>query len=390
MRLRPGIRLVLATCALACASSPPVRAAEWIFTTIAAPDETLVRVFPGSVSMNESGEVAFIADVRLPGGEIGRAVYRGTGGALTTVLAPQSVATPEQWVGETTSINAFGQVAFLLGDWSTGRIHVDEEPPLDPPVADSTGPIEGLVHPVLDDAGRVAFWARYDGTIEQGLFTIRNGEVVKVSGGPSFRKVYWPRINGAGRLSFVYVDVHTDGEVAARVAIDGGPVEIMASAGPLATPTYCDLVATDIDSAGRVAFSAGVPNACMPRIVAASDGAAPYDVLGPTAYPLSLRLDDAGRAVVATIENQLVTVMNGVSEPVIGAGDALLGSTVTALALGDAAASGRIAFSATLADGRQLAVRADPVPEPAAAALGAVALAALAAGARGGRRPACD
>jgi hypothetical protein len=70
------------------------------------------------------------------------------------------------------------------------------------------------------------------------------------------------------------------------------------------------------------------------------------------------------------------------TDAVVAVGDSLAGSSVSLLALGDVNDAGQIALYAKLVDGRDLVVRADPVPEPDAVLACASALAALAIRAR--------
>jgi hypothetical protein len=165
----------------------------------------------------------------------------------------------------------------------------------------------------------VAFQASLDAG-GQGIFTGSGGPTTTLydTNGP-FSSVAFPSLNDAGTVAF---QASLDAGGFGIFTGSGGPTTTIATnVGP-----FSGFSPPSLNNAGTVAFDA--------------------------------TLEAGGRGIF--------TGPDPVDDRVIGTGDPLFGSTVTGVFVGPEGLndSGQLAFRATLADGRQVIVRADPVPEP--------------------------
>jgi hypothetical protein len=124
------------------------------------------------------------------------------------------------------------------------------------------------------------------------------------------------------------------------------------------------------------------------------DGSGPAEILVDTVTSAfanfgAASINNAGQiALVATPDSGPTALFDGidpVADVVIGVGDGLDGSEVTGILAGDINDAGQMAFTAFLADGRRIIVRADPgtataPPIPALSSVGGLLLGALLAG----------
>jgi len=295
--------------------------------------------FGSAPSINDSGTVAFLAaQLGGPG------IFTGDGGAPTPVW---SAADHAPFPKGNPAIDASGEVAFranLAAYPEEGLFR--REPGLLTPIADSTGSVATLGNPDINSAGTVAFQAVYDSPVPggRGIFTGTGAGIpttVADASGPFSAFGGEPAINDAGLVAFIaFRDVggsgiYTSANLVAPLASTGASFE-----------SFSDIALND---AGLVAFRAQ-------RSTAAGGG------------------------------EGIFTGADAVHDKVIAAGDALFGSTVSALGLYRDGLNddGTVAFYYSLASGVEGVAIA--VPEPALFASWSVACGALVALHRGSRR----
>ncbi len=262
--------------------------------------------------------------------------------------------------------------------------------------------------PQLNDSGAVAVDVFFDDDA-QGVVLIQNGVSTTVAdnrGG--FDQVYGRLLNNSGRVAYQGTsqgnsarDLYAwDGSVSSKFAgphaallglNDLGQVgyvaESEANVGSLyfGTPGSPTLVAQtgseflnfrfgDANNAGTLAFSA----------MMAGDGQALYSwrdgdmtLIANTGMGFSFlgipALNDQGSLVFQAADqrgNGIFEGSNPTTDRIIGAGSSLLGSTIAFTQFApNLNSSGQFVFLAQLTDGRQVLVRADPLPEPATISL---------------------
>jgi hypothetical protein len=339
---------------------------------------------PGSVSVDGAGAVAFAANGATAGGIF---VHDG---ALELLDGWDDVDLPPFYA--TTSI-AGARVASREvpgGDLFVGYTVVVRERP---------GPGPGTrIAPTLEDfadpgppssnaSGAVGFCAEP----LDPVLAIADGGPAEVALGDGSETFFGdPALNDAGQLAVVFEGPGVDAVV--RREPDGDPTPI-ADGDDVDCPadTRCFPGPVALDASGGVYFVAVFERDEATEtgvFLAAGD---PPALVADTGGPFSgfprLRVNAAGALVFeAELDGGGTGIFTGPdaeADRVIGVGDELFASTVESLSLGGIDDAGRIAFEATLADGRGVVARA--VPEPAGLAA-AAALASLALYARGSRR----
>jgi len=300
-------------------------------------------------SINDAGTVAFTIN---PGGAVGSGVFAGNGGPLITIVTGSlSGSSPAGFTG-VVSINNSGTVAFAAAAGAQG-IYTGNGGPLttihsgysggDPSInnagtvaffgpgsvltsnggvpttiATVGGPFESFIGgaPAINNVGTVAFLASLRGSA--GVFTGNGGPLTTIS-------------NGIGSIN-IFPSINDTGDVAFAAKFLSGVSGVFVGSGGLLTTiadthdSFSDFGTPSINNHGNVAFSGS--------LTAGGEG--------------------------------IFTGPDPVNNQVIATGDSLFGSTVTGLLFGPEGYNdaGQVAFLATLADGRIVIARAEPVPEP--------------------------
>jgi hypothetical protein len=278
----------------------------------------------GYTSINASGTVAFSAQFATGGAGI----FTGSGGPVTTI-----VDTSQGFValGLRPSINNVGTVAFLgsrssVSGGLSGGLFVGNGGPITTLYDDAPpSPYFAFGSPAINDGGLVAFSAGMRGTRTVSIFTGNGGATTTIADTRSeFTKLdVEPSVNNAGMAAFQAILVSgVDGIFTGK----GGPLTRIADT----TGSFRDLSISSpvINDNGSVVFLA--------------------------------ELDTGGMGIFTGPDTE--------RDRVIAIGDPLFGSTVveffangSRLGFNDA---GEVAFVARLADGRDVVVRASPIPEP--------------------------
>lgn len=289
--------------------------------------------------INNSGVVAFFGVLAATGD---RGFFTGSGGSITTI-ATNGTGSPFSTFGVTPSINAAGTVAFQASLAAGGQGIFTGSGGSTTTIA--TTSTNQLSNPVINDTGNVAFWERFGvlpGPFTFGILTGAGGPTTTIvqTGSGFFLLNQVPSMNNAGTVAFGATVLGGqgifagNGEPTTKLVDDSGPF-----GGFVLPPSNFS-----INDAGELAFQVG--------------------------------LDAGGSGIFtgAALAN----------DTVVRTGDALFGSTVTDVGFfrGGLNDEGSLAFWASLADGRQVIARADPlgaaVPEPVTMVLLLPALVALA------------
>ena len=306
-------------------------------TTIADDSDFRSGYFDQFPGINDSGTVAFVA-VPYSGGE---GIYTGSGGAISTVAFTGGpfllLYTPV--------INTTGTVAFkgMMDDNTRGVYSIAGGTTTT--IADSSGTFNTFGDFVsLNDTGTVAFLANLDNSGGSGIYTGSGGTMTTIAqtGGEFSGLTTSPSMNDSGTVAFL-ANLTAGGS--GIFTGSGGATTMIADT----SGSFSGLGAPIINNSGSVFFGA----------LLHSGG-------------LELYID---------------------SNPIIGSGDALDGSTVTNLnySLGNLNDNGSFVFYAELADGRSGLYVANVVPEPSSFVLlaggGLLGLLGVAPGFAGRRRP---
>jgi hypothetical protein len=340
---RSAVAFVL-TFVLATPGSGLAAPVRYVFTPIADTSGPFQQVGQFS-SINDSGTVAFKADLRTGGGGI----FAGTGHAIITIANTQ--AFPADVGG--TWINEAGMVVFR------GRL-VDGA---DGVFAGSGGPITTIAlgsffsFPSINNQGAVALGNG------NAIFVGRGGPLtpIAVIGGP-LRGFGDPAVNSAGTIAFA---AGLDGGTNAIFVGNGGPLSLIAdTSGSFASFGAFPV----INDAGTVGFLARLDTGITGLFATAG---ASFSTIADTTGPYSqfdlFSLDDHGAVAFQALLDDggkgLFTGPDPVSDKVVAVGDVLFGSAVLDVTLYRAGLNnhGQVAFLALLSDGRHVIVRADPL-----------------------------
>jgi hypothetical protein len=310
----------------------------------------------GGPQINDVGTLAVVASLSNPPFQ---SILTGNGGPLTTIADTRIGLT-----NQPAYINSSGTVAFSIFGSSilTGNGG--------PPMLIYSRPIQGGTIGLggINNVGTVAFGDQ-DPAGHPAVLTGSGGPVTvlyNTSSGP-FSDLDIPAINDAGTVVF-------------RADLLGGGVGIFrGNGGPLTTIADTNGAFSNfsfgqpsINLEGTVAFTGGLKTGG--EAVAVGSGG-PLTVIADTSGPFRLitfgseAINDSGtvafQAELAAGGRGIFTGPDPSADKVITTGDRLFGSTVTGLDFsGGLNNGGQLAFSANLADGRQVEVRADPIPEP--------------------------
>ena len=275
-------------------------------------------------------------DIRRDGTlALGASLRDGTGaGVFTGAFATgglnrltDSAAAGYTGLGANVAINASGVMTYFADSPTIGGIYAGSASPV-PLVAGAAGPLATFrLTPHLNDAGTVVFAATTD-LGERGVFAVNasGGPLITIADSSGMLNVFndAPVVNNAGFVVFsATFDAGGTGLFMRRADGTGNITTLVDSNGPL-TDSLADFT---INDAGQIAY------------IGSFDAGGSALFSGP---------DLASDAVIRT-------------------GDALFGSTVTALSIGRHGLNnkGDIAFNYTLANGLRGVGIAGAVPEPA-------------------------
>ncbi len=323
---------------------------------IAATGERFTGFAPYVASVNDAGVVAFQA--ALAGG--GSGVFMGSGASVTELVGPPELAgvTSHPDVNRTGATSFYadlpdgGQGVFLLRDESLQAI------------ADTRGGLAsvGPLGPTMNDAGTVAFRADPEAGVS-GIFAGDDAAVSTVadteSGWSTFHGL--PVIDEAGTVVFrADRDDGVEGIYAAR----GGRTWPVAETGDLFESLAHFPSANDH---GTVAFAATLRSHGAAIATVDDSGVTIIDTEGAfESFRGALIAGTVAVVRIATPRGGSLGLFSGPdpsADRILAIGDSLFGSTVVDFAANPVSinAAGQVAIRASLADDRQLILRADPV-----------------------------
>lgn len=343
--------------------------------------------FVGAPAINDTGTVAFQADLDSP--SFGRGIFAGAvGGGPVVTIADDSGPLTTLGLGNP-DINAGGTVAFRASfDGGGGAIYAASSAgggPLTPVIQTASGPT-GYGDPAINDAGVVVFKGDLD-SAGAGIYagSAAGGPITPLVNTTSPLSVSSvnPSINDAGVVVFGAVFPPGPSFGLFTIPATGGSTTPVATpGGPLISITPRD---PSINDAGTVAFRADS------KVLTVSSGGTLTTVVNANAPspfgPLAdFAINDAGVVVFEDIAG-IFTGPDIVSDKVIKDGDPLFGSTVLSLDfLHGLNNRGDIAFRYSLLNGVS-GIAVAVVPEPSASL--SMALAGLALLRRRRRESAC-
>jgi hypothetical protein len=385
---RKVARTVAALALILGTTRPATAQQQYDYTRISDSSTPNFRFFDGQPAINASGTVSFQVDFATSGGGI----FRGNGGALTTIATTSEGFTSFGTFASPT-INDAGAVAFLGQSSSTrSGIYVrGTASPFTPANPDDTHYNGGFNDgPAINNVNQVAFRANIGSSFGggQGVFRYDNASTttqITRSGLESNFSTFLgdPAINSSGTVLFK------------ATLVSGGNGLFLGSGGAITTIASFPSV-----SAGEIGgWSAINDSGVVAYLVIQSGSTTVYRYADGTSTPVvasggvftnvsNPSINSSGKIAfvgnLAAGGQGIFTGPDAVLDKVIQTGDPLFGSTVTGLAIGPRAfnAAGQLAFYATLADGREGVFVATPVPEPG----GALGVAVLLFGIRNLRR----
>jgi hypothetical protein len=324
-------------------------------TVIATTGDRFSGFAPYVASVNDAGTVAFQA--ALCGG--GSGVFTGEGGEVEEVVGPSVVGR----VWSHPDLNNAGELSFY-GDLLDGRQAVFLLRDGHQAIADTHGPFVsiGPFGPTMNEAGAVAF--RADGAPGvSGIYAADGTAVTKIAetDGPWSGFHGLPVMTGEGAV--VFRADRKDG-VQGIYTGRGGSVEPVAETGDR-FESFGRFPSAD--EQGTVAFAATFRGGGEAIFTAEGGRATPIGETGEAfeSYRGALITNTGGVVRVATPRGGSLGLFSGPdpeADRILAGGDPLLGSTVSELGANPVSvnSAGQVAISATLVDGRQAILRADP------------------------------
>jgi hypothetical protein len=356
------VRRAVLSAVILLATPGPALAISYQFTQVATRGPEDRRVFAPAI--NDSGGIAYGVQREFAG-----AVIAVQDGVATQLASPSQIGSPVTRL----SINSAGSVAFTATPrssyWQT--IFVASASGLVPVVEASASGFTSLSAPVISDSGAVSFSARHSVDVS-GIYQANGGTIVPLvrhgdedlllGNAPEFD------VNAAGQVAFTASVL--DGRTHGVYFYEGGiiyPVVLWedSSADP-PPPVQGPFHQPSLNEFGVVAFH-GRNSGSLVTLFLAGAGIVPI-VQGGLEGRESIALNDRGAIAFHQpwLERLWLVPPDAPPEIVIEKGDPLLGSLVSTLRFTREGLNNeaQLAFTALLADGREVVVRADPIPEP--------------------------
>jgi hypothetical protein len=358
------------------------QAANFTFTEIADTSSLFKNFNSGaggrSIAINDSGTVAFYASLNLGDSSQNDGIFTGDGGALTTTIVSRNVSGGGIFeVYDKPDINNAGTVVFISENYPNAGVEVFKDGAVIGGIGIGNRNEYGA--PAINNSGTIVVGEETDES--PFYFILVNGTVDEITSFPLLE----PAINNIGDIVFAV----SQGGLPVPMPLNG--TYIQKSDGEI-IPISSDLILSPvINDNDTVAFvdNGGVFTDSNEVTTTIADTSGFFSSFG------SVAINNSGEvAFLANLKSGGQGIFIGsdpVTDEVIGIGDSLFGSTVTAISFSDRGLnnSGQIAFVATLANGTEGVFRANPViaqsvPEPGSV-LGLLAVGALSAGALGKR-----
>jgi hypothetical protein len=362
---------------LAVAASLLPATAAWAqieFTPVVDTTNTPFERFGSFPSLSKAGHVAFYAERGTTYTGLFQTILAGT--PITTIADSEG---PFSVLDAFTSINSAGQVAFTgilqtgeagVFKWSNSMVSTVSQP-------DGTFLFFGGAAQI-NDGGTVAFFATRAPAVPvvRGIYAgDGTAPVMTVADNSGTFRVFGdsPAINATGSVVFFATDLEATDAGLYRGTATGGPTAPILTNN--SSPLHNFERDPSVNAFGRIAFKAVEDSTSMPGLFLVDlDGTGLTTLLttnGPFSQFDSPTINDNGTvAFLGFLDNGglgIFTGANPVGDKVIGRGDLLFGSTVTALGfyrgLND---NDQLAFSYELANGRTGVAIANltPIPEP--------------------------
>ncbi len=334
---------------------PANRAISW--TLIATTGARFSGFGPYVAAVDDEGLVAFQAVLQNGGS----GVFTGDGEAVTDVVGPTLVT----GVTSHPDVNLAGATSFYADVPGGGQGVFLSRDGLLQTIADTPGGFQaiGPTGPTMNEAGAVAF--RADVTVDvSGIF---------VGDGAGWRTVADTR-SGWSRFHGLPV-IDREGTVLFRADREDGSEGIyLGGAGTIRTVAETGDVFERLalfpalNDRGTVAFAATLRREGAAIVTVTAGRVTVVDTEGAFESFRGALIDGTDAVIrIATPRDGNLGLFAGPdphADRILAVGDPLLGSTVTELAANPVSinVSGQLAIRASLADGRQLILRADPLP----------------------------
>lgn len=333
---------------------------------IIADTSASITQFNTGVSINDAGQVAFVGNLNTGG----KAVYTGSGGALTTIADTSGSFSD---FPAPPGINSSGTVVFTA-DTPTGGVNISTgnggTTTLIAASGTSSGSFNLLGGSSINNSGKVAFVASLvgGGQGEDSIYTGNGTTTTLVAaantsipgGSDTFLNFGIPVLNSAGTVAFQGFG-HSNSR-GLYTSTGGTLTTIVNDSG-----SFAGFSDPSLNNPGTLAF-AGFNRDGTSGVYKSSGGAVTTvaDTSGPFVAFDTASINNSGKvafdAVTSTGVNGIYTGSNPLTDKVIQSGDPLFGSTVAGVFVGSIGLnnSGKITFIVQLADNRQVIVLATP------------------------------
>lgn len=265
-------------------------------------------------------------------------------------------------------------------------------------IIDSTSsPYNFFWSPALNNTGTLAFLAGQGNpaTGQASIFTVSNGRLTNIASSSGNFSVFNSGVDTVGGNSplsaYTLPSINDSGTVAFNAGLDAGGQGVFTSSNGVLTTvadssgSFNNFSSADINNKGTVAFLAERDQGGRGIFTSSGgDVTTLIDDSGEFSYFNSdPSINDQGMvAFLGTTDTGVTGIFTGsdpTTDKVVAIGDELSGSTVQDLLITQNSLNnaGEVAFEAILADGREIIVRAEPVPEPSDGIVSVLALAIL-------------